>query len=282
MTDVPPHTHALGDGPAAWPRPSPVNVTRPDLGAHLAPFERVGLDDLGAAGLMRREDTKFLLNSHGLPDLLRGLERSYRLLEVAGLVEHDYRTLYFDTQAYDLFMAHHRGVLDRYKVRERKYVSTDTLFLEVKHRDKKGVTRKSRTATAGWDDDLDPAATGMAGSGVTRHMGKLVPVMLNAYQRLTLVAVDRPERVTIDTGLWFSTPAGSVGLGHLSVAEVKQERIDRTSLVMARLRELGVRPGGFSKYCMGVSLLVPGVKHNRFKPRLRRIDRLTGVLTHVA
>ena len=99
---------------------------------------------------------------------------------------------------------------------------------------------------------------------------------------LPLVAVDRPERVTIDTGLWFSTSAGSVGLGHLSVAEVKQERIDRTSLVMARLRELGVRPGGFSKYCMGVSLLVPGVKHNRFKPRLRRIDRLAGDLTHVA
>jgi len=63
---------------------------------------------------------------------------------------------------------------------------------------------------------------------------------------------------------------------------VKQPRIDRASLMMTRLRELGVRPGGFSKYCMGVSLLVPGVKHNRFKPRLRRIDRLAGDLTHVA
>ena len=282
MTHDPSHTRAPGDGPTAGREPTPVRGSWPELGAHLAGFERVGLDDLGDAGLMRREDTKYLLDSRVLPELLRGLERSYRLLEVAGLVEHEYRTLYYDTRAYDLFAAHHRGVLDRVKVRERKYVSTDTLFLEVKHKDKKGVTRKTRSTAARWDDDLDPAVTGVAGTYPTDPGGRLYPVMWNAYQRLTLVAIDRPERVTIDTGLWFSSSGGSVGLGGLSVTEVKQPRIDRASLMMTRLRELGVRPGGFSKYCMGVSLLVPGVKHNRFKPRLRRIDRLAGDLTHVA
>ena len=46
------------------------------------------------------------------------------------------------------------------------------------------------------------------------------------------------------------------------------------SAFVREMRALGVRPTGFSKYCIGVSMLYPEVKHNRFKPQLRRIDQL--------
>ncbi len=36
-----------------------------------------------------------------------------------------------------------------------------------------------------------------------------------------------------------------------------------------------VRSTGFSKYCMGVSLLYPDVKHNNFKAKQRLVARLT-------
>ena len=47
MTHDPSHTRAPGDGPTAGREPTPVRGSWPELGAHLAGFERVGLDDLG-------------------------------------------------------------------------------------------------------------------------------------------------------------------------------------------------------------------------------------------
>ena len=42
------------------------------------------------------------------------------------------------------------------------------------------------------------------------------------------------------------------------------------------MRALGIRSTGFSKYCIGIALLYPQVKHNNFKPILRLLDKLTG------
>lgn len=258
-------------------------VTPPSLTAHLDAFERVGLADLGAAGLMRREDTKFVLAAARLPAVLAGMEGAYRLLAVADRVEHDYLTLYFDTAGLDLFSAHHRGAGERVKVRERKYLTTDQLFLEVKHRSRKGVTIKTRSETSGWLERVDPGTPAVEGRLPGGCRGaRLEPVVFNAYRRVTLVALGRPERVTIDTALTFEAVSGSVSLEGVAVIEVKQERIDRSAPVMGRLRALGVRPLGFSKYCVGVSLLVPSVKHNRFKPRLRALARVMRGGAHAA
>lgn len=94
--------------------------------------------------------------------------------------------------------------------------------------------------------------------------------------------IEVPERVSFDTNLSFWTPNGRTSLNDVAIAEVKQERVDRSTPVMQRMRSLGVRPGGFSKYCMGVSLVSPDVKHNRFKPKLRALGQLEGGAPHVA
>ena len=41
-----------------------------------------------------------------------------------------------------------------------------------------------------------------------------------------------------------------------------------------QMRASGVRATRFSKYCIGVSMLYPEIKHNNFKPQLRQITRL--------
>jgi hypothetical protein len=38
------------------------------------------------------------------------------------------------------------------------------------------------------------------------------------------------------------------------------------------MRQHLIRPSGFSKYCVGASLLYPALKHNRFSRILRQID----------
>jgi hypothetical protein len=41
------------------------------------------------------------------------------------------------------------------------------------------------------------------------------------------------------------------------------------------MRQMGIRKTGFSKYCVGVSLLYPEIKHNRFRAAHRLIARLS-------
>lgn len=255
----------------------------------LESFTSIGLAELGAASLMRRTDTKFVFHASSLPAMLQGLEGVYRLLEVENITSHEYCTLYFDTPSLDLFHAHHRGSGHRFKVRQRKYMTTDQLFLEVKRRSNKGETNKVRALTERMDDVLDVSSSTvaevMAASDLERATpltGDLAATLWNSYRRVTLVRIDVPERVTFDTDLCFWTADAGKQLRGVAIAEVKQERVDRSSPVMERMRALGVRPGGFSKYCMGVSLITRGVKHNRFKPKLRALGQLMGGTPHVA
>lgn len=259
---------------------TPAAATAP----HAYEFGTVGLNQLGEANLMRRVDTKFMFPSEALPAVLEGLAESYSLLQIADRTEHDYLTLYFDTEEFDLFSAHHRGAGDRVKVRERLYLSTNQLFLEVKHRSNKGVTNKVRSDAGGWAAALDPNE--VVTVGVTRPWrqsgAELTPTLWNAYRRMTLVRHDAPERVTIDTHIRFMSAGQRRYLSGVVIAEVKQQRIDRSSPFVQRMRSVGVRSEGFSKYCVGVSLLLPEVKHNRFKPKLRALQRVMGGVTHVA
>ena len=48
-----------------------------------------------------------------------------------------------------LYHDHHNGKLNRYKVRRRRYIDTDTEFLEVKLKNNKKRTIKSRIKLSG-------------------------------------------------------------------------------------------------------------------------------------
>ncbi len=96
------------------------------------------------------------------------------------------------------------------------------------------------------------------------------------YTRSTLVKKDGLERVTLDSELYYSNGKTSTDLEGLMIAEIKQASYDPTSPIMTQLKKSGVRPSSFSKYCTGISLLNPEIKHNRFKPILHHISKLLG------
>ena len=60
----------------------------------------------------------------------------------------------------------------------------------------------------------------------------------------------------------------------LVIAEVKQPSRVCPSPFMALMRQQGIRKASFSKYCVGVSLLHPEVKHNKFKKTHRLVAKL--------
>jgi hypothetical protein len=103
----------------------------------------------------------------------------------------------------------------------------------------------------------------------------LQPCLSNTFQRITLVPVQGVERVTVDLDLRLLWEGATVSLNGMAVAEVKQEGFSTDSPFVRQMRATGVRSTRFSKYCVGVSMLYPEIKHNRFKPQLRMIAALT-------
>lgn len=263
------------DDPPMWPRES----AAPDMAAHrpvvraLARFAPIGLAEMDAVALMNRVDTKYVLGAGQLPALLAALAGDYRVLEVRGVRLNHYHTLYFDTPDLDLYARHHAGRAERFKVRSRAYLDSGASFLEVKRKTNKGRTVKERMRTEALLTRITPEAARFV-DGLAPAAPYLGPVLANAFARITLVGRQHPERATIDLDLRFQAGDLHLSLTGVAVVEIKQERADRTSPLIAQMRALGIRPTAFSKYCVGVALLYPAVRHNRFKPVLNRIEQI--------
>jgi hypothetical protein len=240
--------------------------------SHLDPFEPIGLAQLDAAALMNRTDVKYLMGLPQLHTLLTALVDGYWVLQVEGLRLCRYRTLYFDTEGLQLYASHHMGRSERYKVRSRSYLDSGAAFLEVKHKTNKGRTIKERIRTGTLLTQLTPEANQFVESLAPLHAHPLRPTLWTEFSRITLVSRCRHERVTFDVNLGYRAGDSHVSLAGVVVAEIKQESVSRGSELMATMRALGIHPTPFSKYCTGMAMLYPGVKHNRFKPVLRQVD----------
>ena len=73
-----------------------------------------------------------------------GLARQYEVLEIDNKRFFKYQNLYFDTDDFFFYHQHHNRNLSRYKVRFRRYVDTNQCYFEVKHKNNKRKTLKSR------------------------------------------------------------------------------------------------------------------------------------------
>ena len=105
---------------------------------------------------------------------------------------------------------------------------------------------------------------------------ELAPTLWNTYSRVTLASKTRCERVTLDLRSCVLPGSGKkVELPAVVVAEVKRDGSSHDSDFMTLMRQMGMRKTGFSKYCVGVSLFYPEVKHNRFRSAHRMIARLS-------
>ena len=178
-----------------------------------------------------------------------------------------YQNLYFDTPQMDMFVQHHRQQRDRYKVRCRSYTETKRTFLEVKRKTNRDRTIKNRLETTHFIEDLPQGFEAFLHQYYPADLNQLKPVLWNDFQRMTLVNQSTIERLTLDINLRFSNGWDRLGLPGVVVAEVKQKTFTIHSEFMTQMRELGVQPRRFSKYCLGIPQFYPQVKANRFKPR---------------
>jgi hypothetical protein len=219
---------------------------------------------------MNRTDTKFVFNIGDFNNIMGEIRQHYRVLEVEGKRLSRYETLYYDTSKFDLYNEHHQGKLNRYKIRHRTYVESNIGFLEVKFKNNKGRTIKTRISQANvpytWQDECESFLNKM----LPFQPQTLKPVIWINYNRHTLVNKTGGERLTIDLGLEFKRDGFTQQFNGLVIAEVKQEK-RKPSPFMAVMKKYHIREGSISKYCMGIAFSYSGVKKNNFKSKLQTV-----------
>lgn len=244
-------------------------------------YSPISLSKMASVALQNRTDTKYVLSVDTLRQIMPQLADDYSTLDVNGQRLSGYRTLYFDTPQFALYHRHHTGALDRYKVRSREYVESDLAFLEVKHKTNKGRTIKERVRTPELAASIYGKTAVFLEDTYPYDAALLQPKLWVEYSRITLVSHHRQERVTIDLNLSYTWGEQTISLPHIAIVEVKQDGYSRQSDIERQLHLHHVRSTGFSKYCVGISLIYPKLKHNNFKSKLRLAEKLEQGSSHV-
>ena len=239
-------------------------------------FTPIHLEQMDRVKLMNRVDTKFAFDLTILSDILPELVENYAILEINSVRTPSYQSQYFDDQNLTFYKDHHNGRTNRFKVRIRKYIESNLLFLEIKHKFK-GRTIKKRIEV----DDFKVNLTSQMNAFINDNKAAksaLMPILENAFHRITLVNKTKNERLTLDFDLSFKRENTTKEFKNLVIAELKQEKIDRTSPFFVAMKNRIIRPYRLSKYCLGAMALYEKekIKINRFKRKyiyLHKIEK---------
>ena len=252
------------------------------LEAVLETLPPISLGEMDSIRLMNRIDTKYLTTDRDLVQILAdAAARGYRALETEGTKLCSYDTLYYDTPELQMFLDHHNRRLVRQKVRTRVYVDSGLAFLELKLKNNHGRTKKKRTEippAAFRDFRSDPAAKALMEKYSALPAEALSPVLETEFRRITLVNAARTERLTIDTGVRFANrrTGREASLQDAVIIELKQDG-RAASEMKGILLDHRVKEVRVSKYCIGVTLTDAAAKHNRFKEKVRAIEKMTNI-----
>ena len=254
-------------------------VSSTEIQAALQQMRTITLSEMKSIKLMNRIDTKYIADSRQLLQILAAARHDYRVQNIDSELISRYDTIYFDTADVAMYQRHHDRRLQRQKIRTRKYVTSDIAFVEIKNKTNKGRTKKVRTAIgdATWHDfRTDADAARFVAMRTPYDVAALMPQVRTRFDRITLVNDAKTERLTIDMNLTFSnyTTLHNTSLNTLIIIELKQDG-QADSPMKRILRDLRIFPAKISKYCIGTALTNPNVKSNRFKPKIRKIEKIT-------
>ena len=231
----------------------------------------ISLAEVSVVALMKRVDTKFIMNVDDLPQLIDSIANDYQVLEIDGNRLMTYDSTYFDTPRAFFYHSHHNGHAHRIKIRIRNYVESELSFLEVKQKDSQGNTIKSRIKLDSPDAPLEGELLDFIKKTTSENF-VLNKALNNSFNRFTLVQKELKERITIDLNLGYN---GHILNPKLAIIELKQEKLRRSSPIFQALKKMGVHPYKISKYCIGMASLMPKLKQNFFKAKFLKINKLT-------
>jgi hypothetical protein len=247
----------------------------PDINIALSLFATTGLNEMDEVKLMNRCETKYVFSSEKISGILSLLVAKYRVLEIDKVRSFRYHTTYLDTTDLLFYMQQVRGKLDRFKIRYRLYESTRKSFLEIKKKTNKNRTIKWRIETSSNTNSSDESANSFIKEYSPCRLTDLQPALINGFSRITLVGKEFRERITIDYDLSFTSPEGkNLAFPFLAIAEIKREKNNSYSPFGIIMRQIGIHPNNFSKYCIGSVLVRDMPRQNLLKRNILQIKKI--------
>ena len=240
---------------------------------NLLPFKTVTLADLDKVKLMNRIDSKFCMHIVQLPSVLEALYADYSILEINGKIIFNYDNTYFDTPDNKMYLSHQNGKRNRFKIRVRNYFESNLSFLEIKFKNNKGRTIKERVAKQEFVPEFTTSEQIFLKNACPYDGRQLEPKINSFFKRFTLVNSRFTERVTFDIYPGFRNNEKEITLSNLVIVEIKQNKSNDPAQVIKVLQANKIDRNGFSKYCIGRSLLEDDIKKNNFKPLLLKIRK---------
>lgn len=249
----------------------------------LQQFAPISLEEMESVKLMNRIDTKYVVTMRQLPLILDMAKEDYYAQEIDGKRLAAYDTVYYDTESLDMYIRHHDRQLVRQKIRVRQYVDSDLTFLEIKKKNNKGRTKKKRIVIPGFDPEAETIGKGKEQISVGDFVAaksrycwqELSPHLRTTFRRITLVNKAKTERLTIDLDLSWENRINGIRKSYNDLVIVELKRDGNVPSPMLHIMQtLRIRPLKISKYCIGTALTTPRLKKNRFKAKIRKIEKL--------
>lgn len=236
-------------------------------------FKPISLEELQEVRLMDRYDQKFWTTRHVIPKLLECMQNDYQVLHINNNPAPLYATTYFDTSDFSMYLNHHNGVQNRFKVRRRCYMETGERFLEVKHRFSEFRTIKTRIESNNTTASLNTEEGDFIKKQTNYNPDLLQIAIQNKFNRITLVDVINQERLTIDLNLQLIFNGKSIYFDDFAIVETKQLPNEASSKMVDLITHHNIHHIGLSKYCTGQALLNKQLDHQNFKPRLAFLNQ---------
>ncbi|MDA0979792.1 MAG: polyphosphate polymerase domain-containing protein [Bacteroidetes bacterium] len=237
---------------------------------------------------MDRREEKFLIPNTWCAPLAKSLDKDYKILEINGNRQFEYRNLYFDTPENNFLDDHIRERKNKYKVRIRSYVNSNICFLEIKEKNVHGRSVKMRVQRTSekWDAPLTDSEKRFLSERIP-FASELSPVLYISYSRFTLAHLNKGERITFDTDLTFTSIQGKISkpLQGLLVIELKQAETDRRSPLFVFLRSLPERTAQvgriikISKYVLGRLSSDDSLSPRTYLSKLKVLKRAANAIT---
>ena len=166
----------------------------------LAQMQGISLSEMDGIKLMNRIDSKYVTTEAVLGQILERCVSSFRVLETSGGRLASYDTVYYDTDDLKMYFEHHNRRLDREKIRVRRYCDTGECFIELKHKNNHGRTRKKRR-------QIDPSffpdckscdeALRFIAAKSRYRLEDTSPAVRTRFSRITLTDNNLSERITV-------------------------------------------------------------------------------------
>lgn len=222
------------------------------------------------AKLQTRIDRKYIITPEICNALLSGTGVNCKVLDINGQRSTRYQSTYFDTPKLDLHKAAAYRRRPRFKARTRYYQQTNTAMLEVKTKDGRGKTVKTRT-------QYDPETLHSLNEQGRQFINTIVEekeivkdlrqTLTTNYQRTTIVDLATQTRMTCDEFLICTDWENNTISLPMIILETKSSQY--ASPFDTWLWDHRCRPNRISKYSTALAVLHPGLPSNKWHTTIK-------------